>query len=240
MAQGQSYIAYKKIDNIVKYYQLFNNKGSYRPTENLTNNVSTFATATTIDGMIALSIKKSYNDEPIVAIKSNFDEINEILKTHSDKHKSEILNKDNFIELTSDWYTLHKMFRDINGRDIFFEEVVEFQERLPLFKSQASEKITLLKELYIREIYDNYISKKRTSEIKADALWNILNDDYSAGYLNKLYNNLGLVKNMVFKNKELMDFLDSNFIGDVFSKINMKEKDTYIPISIGDRTTFYK
>ena len=134
---------------------------------------------------------------------------------------SEINLDDNPIEINHDPEELNRAFKIVNDREIEFDELESFDEEYTMILRNMNNKVELVKDLFITHLSDEYDRNTRTSEHKKRVFRNLKNLKYSKTYIDALFEQLMEIKNIVLKNQDFIDYLNSDFfynVRDLFEK----------------------
>jgi len=246
----KNYVVYTKKDNVTKYYLLKNQFTPFNQSDRLELANILFAVTTEVNGKVALSIvnkgleevtlENRNNEQVIIAIEDSMEDALMVLRSKLNRRSIPVDNLDNHFELKYTYANLYFMFQNYYARTMIFDELEAFQNLIPSIEKIVDRKITFLKELYLIPMSEKYNNQKRKSEYKEHILHQLVNDTFDDSYLTRLYNNLSQIKNIVFKNQELMDFLDEQFVKDLFILMDVKGPESSFYRGNRDKTIFYK
>lgn len=167
------------------------------------------------------------NDKDIIASAKTFEEacsfcINSIKTIYSVNSSFEVVDDLKLINIG--FFELRDLFSKINKRDIRYSDLESFNAIYPDLIERFDRKIKTLVEDFIELIYNEYRNRKRVSEYKENLLYGIVHKKYTINYVYSLFNDLKELENIVFKNKELVEFLDLYFFKG-YEKVN---KESYM------------
>jgi len=232
-----NYIIFRKKGSSFEYFSIHR----AFDTDRLSIHASKMGKITKINNLYVVSIfLNPSNFDEIISIEGTIKDAQNAIQSEFYRRNKDIVNSEDYLELTEGFEEIFYLYNSYrNGTKIItFDEIDDFQKKIPLIKRTTEEKITMLKELFIRNMHDEYNKKSRVSSDKVEAFEDILNDKFDYRYLHRLYDNLDTIKNIVFKNKELMDYLDENFISGLFKSIAKNSKHAYISVR-GNVKNFY-